>query len=119
MALLTRGRKLEHSFVPVPQCTRVSVRLRSDHRLDLDRFPFARYGRSDHSVLKWNARVLRTGSGQTGHAQGLEPLSSPARVGQSAGIWRVVAGKRTRAPLTFTLNLPEPVFFGRANGMRP
>ena len=34
-----------------------------------------------------------TGSGQNTPAHGSEPLSSPAPVGQSAGIWRVVAGK--------------------------
>ena len=32
-------------------------------------------------------------SGQNGPAHGSEPLSSPAQVGQSARIWRVVAGK--------------------------
>ena len=32
-------------------------------------------------------------SGQNGPAHGSEPLSSPAPVGQSAGIWRVEAGK--------------------------
>ena len=32
-----------------------------------------------------------------GPARGSEPLSSPALVGQSAGIWRVVAGKNVRA----------------------
>ena len=42
---------------------------------------------ADQSVLKWNARVLRTGYGQNGHAHGSEPLSSPAPDGQSAGIW--------------------------------
>ena len=51
------------------------------------------------SVLIWNARVLRTGSGQNGPAHGSERLSSPAPVGQSAGIWRVVAGKNERARL--------------------
>ena len=30
-----------------------------------------------------------------------EPLGSPASVGQSAGIWRLVAGKWTRAPWSF------------------
>ena len=56
---------------------------------------FYRSGRSNLSILKWNARVLRTGSGRNGPAHGSEPLSSPAPVGQlqSAGIWRVVAGK--------------------------
>ena len=57
------------------------------------RFPFVQSVRSDQTVLKWNARVLRTGSGQNGPAHGSEPLSSPAPVGQSAGIWGVVAGK--------------------------
>ena len=36
--------------------------------------------------FKRNARVLRTGSRQNGPAHGSEPLSSPASVGQSAGI---------------------------------
>ena len=57
---------------------------------NLGRFSFVR---SDQSVLKWNARVLRTGSGQNVPTRESEPLSSPAPVGQSAGIWRVVAGK--------------------------
>ena len=50
-------------------------------------------GRSDESVLKWNARVLRTGSAKNGPSHGSEPLSSLAPVGQNAGIWRVVAEK--------------------------
>ena len=43
-------------------------------------------------VRKWDVRVLRTGTVQNGPAHGSEPLSSPV-LGQSAGIWRVVAGK--------------------------
>ena len=73
-------------------------------------FPFLR---SDQSVLKWNTRVLRTGSAQNVPAHGPEPLSSPAPVGQSAGIWRVVVGKDVRARLgPFHLNRPEPVLLG-------
>ena len=60
----------------------------------LVRFAFVRSVRSDLSVLKWNARVLRTGSGQNAPAHGSEPLSSPAPVGQIAGIGRVVEGKK-------------------------
>ena len=56
---------------------------------------------SDQSVLKWNARVLRTGSGQNGPTHGSEPLSSTAPVGKSAGIWRVVVGKCTCASSNF------------------
>ena len=37
----------------------------------LGRFPFAKSVRSDQ---KWNARVLRTGSGQNDPAHGSEPL---------------------------------------------
>ena len=53
----------------------------------LGRFPFVRTGRSDLFVRKWYASVLRTvrtGSGQTGPAQGVGPISShaPARVHQ-------------------------------------
>ena len=58
----------------------------------LSRFRFFRSGSSNQSVPKRNARVVRTGSGQNGPAHGSEQLSSPAPVGQSAGIWRVVAG---------------------------
>ena len=36
---------------------------------------------SNQSVLKWNARVLRTGYGQNAPAHGPEPLSYPALVG--------------------------------------
>ena len=55
----------------------------------IGRFPFAR---SDQSVLMERTSYL-TRSGQNGPAHGLEPLSSPAPVGQSVGIYRVVAGK--------------------------
>ena len=69
---------------------------------------------SDQSVLKWNARALRNGSGQNGPAHGSEPLSSPAPVGQSAGIRRVIAEKTVRTHLgPFHLNWPEPILFGR------
>ena len=40
--------------------------------------------RSDQTVLKWNAPLLRTGSVQNGPAHGSEPFSSPAPVDQSA-----------------------------------
>ena len=39
-------------------------------------------------VLKWNARVPKIGSDQKCPTHGSEPLSSPAPVRQSAGIWR-------------------------------
>ena len=68
----------------------VSITIEAGH---LGRFSFVRSAWSDQLVLKWNARVLRTGSGQNDPAHGSEPLSSTARVCQSAGIWRVVAGK--------------------------
>ena len=41
----------------------------------LGRFSFVQSVRTDQPVLKWNARVLRTGSGQNGSAHG----SSKAR----------------------------------------
>ena len=53
----------------------------------IGRFPSVR---SDQSVLKLNAQVLRTGSGQNGPAHGSEPPSSPASVGESVGSWSVV-----------------------------
>ena len=58
------------------------TRRRRTHKLCsiLGRFPFARTGRSGPSVCKWNARVLRnvrTGSGQTGPAYRVGPLSPP------------------------------------------
>ena len=65
------------------------------------RFPFVQSGWFDQSVLKWSTRVLRTGSGQNVPAHGSELLSSPAPVGQSAGIWRVVAGKMCARCLDF------------------
>ena len=75
------------------------------------------YVRPDQSALKWNVRVLRTGSGQNGPAHGSQPLSSPAQVSQSAGIWKVAAGKNVHALLsTLHLNGSEPVLFGRPNG---
>ena len=45
---------------------------------------------SVHSKIE--CRVLRTGSGQN-LAHGLQPLSSPAMVGQSVGTQRAVVGK--------------------------
>ena len=42
--------------------------------------PLVRFCRSNQSVLKWNARVLRTGSSLNGPAHGSEPLSSPVSV---------------------------------------
>ena len=63
--------------------------------------------RSDQSVLKWNAQVLRTGSGQNSPARGSQPLSSPAPVDQSARIRRVVVGRNVGP---FHLNWPERFF---------
>ena len=57
-------------------------------------FPFVGSVRSDQSVLKWNARVLRTRFGQNGPAESC-------------------CGENVRAHLRpFLLNLPEPVLFG-------
>ena len=64
---------------------------------------------TSQTILKWSARAISTGSGQKG------PVSSSAPVGQSAGIWRVVAGKMYALAL-------DPVRFGRSewtNGKRP
>ena len=63
--------------------------------------------RSDQSV----ARVFRTGSGQNGPARGSELLSSPAPVGQSAGIWRVVAGKIYARALDLSVSTGLNQFF--------
>ena len=97
------------------QTTITWTKLLNLHRRWLEgRFPFVPSVRSDQSVLKRNARVLTTGSGQNGPAHGSEPLSSPASVGQSAGSWRVVAGKKcTRAPWNFPFKL------ARNNALRP
>ena len=79
-------------------------------------------GRSDQFFNKWNARVLRTGSGQNGPVHRSKPLSSSAPVDQSTGTWRVMAGKNVRVRLgSFPLNWQEPVLFGppeRTNGKR-
>ena len=63
------------------------------------RFPFVRTGRSDLFVRKWYASVLRTvrtGSGQTGPAQGVGPISShaPARVQRQMRGNFVAAGEK-------------------------
>ena len=64
------------------------------------RFPFVITGQSDLFVRKWYASVLRTvrtGSGQTGPAQGVGPISShaPARVQrQMRGNFLAAGGKR-------------------------
>ena len=78
----------------------------------LGRFP---YVRSDH-----NARVFRTGSGQNGPAYGSEPLSPPAPVDQSAGIWRVLAGKLYARTLGLSISAGQNLFcFVRPNRKRP
>ena len=59
----------------------------------LGHFQFVPSGRSDKSVLKYYAKVLRTGSSQSRPAHGSDPLSSPAPIGQSEGICKIVAGK--------------------------
>ena len=61
--------------------------------------------------FKWNARVLKTGSGQNGPAHGSEPLSSPEPVGQSAGIWRVMAGKMYARALDLSIQTGQNQFF--------
>ena len=76
----------------------------------LGRFPFVRSFQS----VKWNAGVIRTGSGQNLSAHGSELLNSPAPVGQSAGICRVMAGKCTCAPWSFSFILTRT----RANEMQ-
>ena len=48
-------------------------------------------------------RVLRTGSGQSAPAHGLEPLSSPAPVDQSVGSQRVEAGKMHARALDYSI----------------
>ena len=56
--------------------------------------------RSDKSVLNWNTRVLRTGSGQNGFDHGSEPLSLPlqsAKAWEFGELWRE---KCRHAPLT-------------------
>ena len=71
------------TLAPVLQCV-----LLPGSEVHLGRLPFVRTDRSVRTVRKWNASVLRTvrtGSGQTGPALGVEPASSlaPAR---NAGI---------------------------------
>ena len=68
---------------------------------NLGHFPFDWPGQSDQSVIKWNTRVLRTGSGQNDPAHGSEPLSSPAPFGQSVGTWRVAVQKIYARALDF------------------
>ena len=62
--------------------------------------------RSGWSVLKWNAQV----SVQNDPAHALEPFSSPAPVGQSAEIWRIVAGKNVRARLGLFISTGQNQF---------
>ena len=69
---------------------------------------------SDQLVLKWNARVLRTGSGENGSAQGSGPLSYPTPVVPSTKarefgeLWQE---KCTRAPWTFPFKLARTSSF--------
>ena len=64
--------------------------------------------------FKWNKSIVGTGSGKNGATHGSEPLSSPALVVQSAGIWRIVAEKCTCAPWTFPFKLARTSCFGPA-----
>ena len=90
-----------------------------DHFSFLGRHPFVWYGRSDQSFCKSfiirNAQILRTGSVQNSPAHGSALFSSPALVGQSAGIWRVVVGKVPAHLGSFRLNWPEQVPFSRSD----
>ena len=61
------------------------------YRHNCSSFPFARSVRSDQSVVKWNARVFRTGSGQSGPVHGSGPLSHSGR--PKRGNLESVAGK--------------------------
>ena len=72
------------------------------------RSPFVR---SDKSVLKWSARVL--GLARMVLLNWSETLSSPAPVGQSAGIWRIVAGKM------YARALDLPFKLARTSSFRP
>ena len=62
--------------------------------------------------MKWNAGVLRTGSGQKDPAHGSEQLCSTAAVDQSVGIWRIVLGKMDARDFSI-VNWPESILFGR------
>ena len=73
--------------------------------------------RSDRSVLKWNVRVLRTGSGQNapahGYMHGSEPLGSPVPDRRKRGILESCGEKKcTCAPWTF----PNQFFLAGQNG---
>ena len=79
--------------------------------LELGHFPFVQSVWSDQSVLKWNARVLITGSGQNGPAHGSEWLRSllqSAKVRDSGELWRE---KCTRMPWTFPVKLARTSSF--------
>ena len=54
-------------------------------------------------VSKWDARGLRTGSGQKGPAHGSELFSSHALAGKRAEIWRVVVGKKCSCTLDLAI----------------
>ena len=62
--------------------------------------------------MKWNAGVLRTGSGQKDPAHGSEQLCSTAAVDQSMGLWRIVLGKMDARDFSI-VNWPESILFGR------
>ena len=80
----------------------------------VSRFPSVRSSRSDQSVFKRTAQLHRTGSGQNVSIHGSERLSSPATVGQSAGIWRVLAGKMYARALDLPFKLASTSSFWSA-----
>ena len=64
-------------------------------------------------LLKMDAQVLRTGSGQNGLNHGSEPFSSPASVGQSRreNLERCGGEKSMRAPWAFPFKLARTSSF--------
>ena len=78
----------------------------------IGRLPFVPSVRSDQSVLKWNGRVLRTGSGQNGPVHGSGPLSCHAlRPAKTRGFGELWREKCTRAPWTFPFRLARTSSF--------
>ena len=91
--------------------------------MNLGRFSFSGLaGLTSQFLNGTHWRVLRTASGQNGPSHGSEPLGSSAPVGQSAGIWKVMARKMYARLGALHLNWSEQVLcfrMVRTNGNWP
>ena len=137
--VLPEKRKSDHSLSLPPDITPIDEEVISKNRLSLegireiprfkdyepgepnkvcikDNLRSFQFVRSNQSVLKWNARVLRAGSGfallvDQSHSVFPLRLAKAREIGK-----KIVAEKEYARTLDLSLNLPEPVLFEFQNG---